>query len=343
MLYHLAAVSWAVPQTITAQILLGAAKYPEIFSASWFGFVGVEIFFVISGFVITLSAETASPSRFLRSRIARLYPAVWICAPLSALAIWLAGAQSNAGILKELLKSISLYPFPPWVDSVYWTLGIEMTFYLAVLIFLIFGLFGRVQVFAYFIGSISSSYWLLGSMLWPEFIRANLWNRMLELSLVNYGIYFSLGILAFTIFRKGLSALKIAFCFLLFFAASIEISFKVEHNNLLFQTHEPAAVPISAFAIVLAAMVATIKWEPSGQTARRLRLVGLSTYPLYLVHDHFGAFALRAITLVGFPRYLALATAMALCIAISIVIAAWVEPPVQRAVKYSFDRMSKPA
>ncbi|MGD5438086.1 hypothetical protein QUS99_22630, partial [Xanthomonas citri pv. citri] len=54
--------------------------YPSAAPFTWFGWVGVEIFFVISGFVIANSASQASPGEFLLGRALRLYPAVWVCA-----------------------------------------------------------------------------------------------------------------------------------------------------------------------------------------------------------------------------------------------------------------------
>jgi peptidoglycan/LPS O-acetylase OafA/YrhL len=55
-------------------------------NARWgmpFGWVGVEVFFVISGVVIANSASAASPKEFVIGRFLRLYPAAWIAAPLT--------------------------------------------------------------------------------------------------------------------------------------------------------------------------------------------------------------------------------------------------------------------
>src|ERR1700736_5214925 len=46
---------------------------------SWFGWMGVQIFFVISGFVIAYSSNHATPVWFLKSRFLRLFPTLWVC------------------------------------------------------------------------------------------------------------------------------------------------------------------------------------------------------------------------------------------------------------------------
>src|SRR5690554_5644422 len=51
--------------------------FPALSGVTMFGVYGVRLFFVISGFVILMSAWGHSPGRFVISRIARLYPAYW--------------------------------------------------------------------------------------------------------------------------------------------------------------------------------------------------------------------------------------------------------------------------
>ncbi|TIT70941.1 MAG: acyltransferase, partial [Mesorhizobium sp.] len=55
------------------------------------GWVGVQVFFVISGFVIAFSAENSTPLKFFEARVRRLAPAVWVCAPVSAIVLLLVG------------------------------------------------------------------------------------------------------------------------------------------------------------------------------------------------------------------------------------------------------------
>ena len=60
-------------------MFVGYPQFPAAAVFTWFGWVGVEVFFVISGFVIANSASKTSPIEFLISRALRLYPAVWVC------------------------------------------------------------------------------------------------------------------------------------------------------------------------------------------------------------------------------------------------------------------------
>lgn len=293
MLYHLAAASWAVPESLAARIVGGRAAFPELFRISWFGFVGVEIFFVLSGFVITSSAGGSTAISFARSRISRLYPAVWICAPLSVIAVWVPHLEGRTLLLRGYLSSVMLYPFAPWADPAYWTLGIEMVFYGVVFCALAANAFKRANLICYLIGGISAAYWILGGIFVPSFVTAHLWGRWYELSLVNYGIYFSFGMLLYSTTRSGNSLNRFVFATVLLLAAAIEIYYKGVYNNHIFRSAEPVAVPIAIFLLSMAAMVGSLRWKTSERTARRLRAIGLMTYPLYLIHDNFGSGVLR--------------------------------------------------
>ena len=61
------------------------------------GYVGTYIFFVLSGFVIAYSAHNSTASAFLRGRIVRLMPAIWLIAPISL-------ASSALGTCRPLVR-----------------------------------------------------------------------------------------------------------------------------------------------------------------------------------------------------------------------------------------------
>ena len=70
--YHLTVA--IVAPTDSGVMLAGRATYPEAYRFAWPGFIGVEIFFVISGVVIAYSALNQTPWRFLSNRALRLFP-----------------------------------------------------------------------------------------------------------------------------------------------------------------------------------------------------------------------------------------------------------------------------
>lgn len=96
------------------------------------GFAGVDVFFVISGFIMAhTSLHTAGPRQawsFLRRRIARIYSGYW---PFFLLALLLF-AWVNPGLIQnlDLFKNIILWPVYPLLLAVSWTLIFEMFFYL---------------------------------------------------------------------------------------------------------------------------------------------------------------------------------------------------------------------
>lgn len=95
------------------------------------GAVGVDIFFVISGFIISRVMVGKTAAAFLRARFTRIYPIYWICAiPTAILAAYI-----GAITLPRTLTSITLWPafggayLQPYL-VVGWTLSFEMLFYI---------------------------------------------------------------------------------------------------------------------------------------------------------------------------------------------------------------------
>ncbi|WP_110642995.1 acyltransferase [Salinicola sp. CPA57] len=105
------------------------------------GQVGVDIFFVISGFVITVSSrgKRLTTPQFLLHRVVRIVPAYWLYTAITALVIYFASdVMPEYGLgLKPLILSLFFIPtenpagygyYP--ILPVGWTLNFEMLFYL---------------------------------------------------------------------------------------------------------------------------------------------------------------------------------------------------------------------
>lgn len=103
-----------------------------------YGAFGVQLFFLISGFVILMSASRAKkPSDFLISRVTRIYPAYWLSLILALSLLLL--SQARVGIREAALNFTMMQRWlqVPDVVDVYWTLGIELQFYAFIFVLLL--------------------------------------------------------------------------------------------------------------------------------------------------------------------------------------------------------------
>lgn len=117
-----------------------ATKQGAFFHLKSFGACGLDIFFVISGFIVTLVAMRAvagnqgSVRTFLSRRITRIFPLYWI---LTAVVILEAELGSHPILWHRVpwIPTLFLlpgwhYPVPPLVLSLGWSLLFEIYFYL---------------------------------------------------------------------------------------------------------------------------------------------------------------------------------------------------------------------
>jgi len=111
-----------------------------------FGGIGVELFFIVSGYVICMNVPSYGTGwQFIRSRVLRLYPMYWVFTSLVLLAYAVNPAWhlSNFELSFQSLASSYLI-LPQWgfpILGVGWTLEHEMMFYgFAALFMLVWGL-----------------------------------------------------------------------------------------------------------------------------------------------------------------------------------------------------------
>jgi exopolysaccharide production protein ExoZ len=291
------------------------------------GWVGVEVFFVLSGFVISHSADGAAPIAFLRNRIVRLMPGVWICSTVTALIdIW---ADTNIG-LRAYMATIVLLPVGPWVDSSYWTLPVEVMFYALVLLSLYS--WNRFSLPLLLEGMViaSGAYWfprcLLGiypHVLGLQFIE-HIPDPVVKFAMLTYGCHFALGGLMWLCLRRGITYWRIALIFLCLAAASGQIVVTASHTSPQGEKFISLLIWVACVGAILASVLGNrIAWGLFGNYAKVIRLIGLATYPLYLLHDNIGRMMINSTTM---PSWLI----MGIMICLSCLVADLVEPRLQR-------------
>ncbi|MBP1207904.1 peptidoglycan/LPS O-acetylase OafA/YrhL [Duganella sp. 1411] len=320
-----------------------AVTFPEMTPFSHFGWVGVQIFFVISGFVIAFSGEKATPFGFLSSRVVRLGPGAWICAPLTLLATIAVGFSPAEEMYRGLRHSMAFIPWGPWIDGSYWTLGIEVAFYATVLGIISLGRFPLVRPLAMVLGAVSALFWLAVTVTDPASglglkLAAARGSRLVALLLVHHGIFFALGVFLWLELVKRPARANQMWIGALLVAGCVQIVADNAHGNAEFGAHHGALAPCATWLLAMAFMVWSVKanahWHRLPGAARAaIRTAGMMTFPLYLLHQVVGGAILGALVLGGWNRWNALAATVALVLAASWLIAKHLEPALQRLTK----------
>lgn len=266
------------------------------FSAGW---VGVEIFFVLSGFVIAYSSQGRTTGQFLRSRALRLFPAAWLCATITLV---LAG-----GTAAQYLGSITLFPYGPWIDNSYWTLPIEMVFY--ALVGLALAARWPLERVALFLGLYSTFFWAV-KLLNRFYHFADLTvieNNAGYLLMLHFGVFFAAGMLLFARRHRLFTALFLA-------VGLVETWWRATGWHDPF----PWLAPLLWAAAVLAIIVSIERRSLVDRwiDPRLARTLGLMTYPLYLLHQQVGLAVERLVAdpLLAFLAAMAVVIALALAV-----------------------------
>ncbi|HZU64021.1 MAG TPA: acyltransferase, partial [Novosphingobium sp.] len=191
--YHAGAAYLAAPSAVSRNALTGVSLPRMLVGYSWFGWIGVEIFFILSGYVIARSAEGSAPGAFIRRRALRLLPAAWLCASLSAACVLVAGLEKPHIILDEWAASAFFLSPLDQIDGSWWTLGLEVDFYLLVALCLWGGRRWPLRWLPAALTLACAGFWLYRWM--GHSAPRDQWGRYTDLALLRHGAFFALGML----------------------------------------------------------------------------------------------------------------------------------------------------
>lgn len=261
---------------INSGIITSIKHVPMLVNFSKYGYLGVEFFFMISGFVIFFSAINRSASEFAISRCLRLYPAfIFAVIFTTFFSIFLANQHMQVTPMQFIANLSMMAPGfgQNYVDGVYWTLGYEIKFYMLVLIIMLFRQQSRLDKLF---------------LIWPYImVTATLLDHGYLTYLGGYYFYFAGGAL-FAIYSRKPSrftaiTLIIVYIFCIRFSVlPVDELSNNKHVELSLFTHLSIVTSFFVFFYFLN--------TPYGSNLNlyKSKLLGALTYPVYLIHAYFG-------------------------------------------------------
>ncbi len=295
------------------------------------GYLGVQLFFMISGYVITLSAIGRTRAEFALARFIRLWPAFVICLIFTSLAKAVSG---DVPALGTILVNVTMVPRVfgvGYLDDVYWSLMFEIFFYVAVAMLLAGSsdFVRRLRIFAVA--------WLLLAVA-GSFIDVA---KIKTLLVLDFAPFFIVGVAIFLV-RNGGNALldkvllagalgaSVAFAMAqargvgdaVFSAASPDVQAALSSRIRPSQYLCGAVIVVGAMALFASTFVVKM----NARQARLALALGGISYPLYLLHNGFGSALINLL-----PASTTQALAVGLGVVVGICFAIWkLEVPLRR-------------
>jgi peptidoglycan/LPS O-acetylase OafA/YrhL len=314
---------------------LSPVSYPLLAPVTKYGYLGVQLFFLISGFVILMTASSGSLRRFAVSRFVRLYPAFWVCCTITFLLSAAIGPPRWAVSLRQYAVNMTMlsgFVGVPSIDGVYWSLFVELRFYALVAGVLLIRQIEKVQL-------VLLAWLAISAVL--EFLPPGAPRTIL---IADYAPYFIAGATCFLIFKRGLSPVRLGVVIASWGLAVVQAIRRLPEietlNGTTMNRYVVTGIVTACFAVML---VVSLRRSRRFEHKRWL-LLGALTYPLYLLHQNLGYMFLEF----GYPAinaFLLLAITIAALLALSFAVHVLIEKRYARALKgflnRALDRMER--
>jgi peptidoglycan/LPS O-acetylase OafA/YrhL len=296
-----------------------------------YGYLGVNLFFLISGFVIAWSAEGERWERFAIARFTRLYPAFLACMTVTFVVLVLADdpkLSATAGQFAANLFMFSPAVGQPFMDGVYWSIILELVFYGWVTLALFLGVFDRWKLPLV-------AGWLAICAL-NEFVFGNGAARLLFVT--EFGPLFAAGILVHHIYSHG----RTRYAMVLLAASFVLSCATMRVTQGWMQDAYGVSVPTLALPVVNLGLhgllIAAVALRRLIAPAPLVLALGGLTYPLYLLHQNIGYVVINE-----FAPFMGKWTALAVTVSVML-IASWlvcryIEKPVRKPLARGLARM----
>lgn len=253
-----------------------------------YGWIGVQLFFIISGFVVTYTlSKSKNAKEFILKRITRIYPALWIILPIVYL-FQLLTPYSNLkdrSTISNLLGSMTLVPPTilnlanlfsfDWLTLVLWSLKVEMIFYIACAI--LYNYLSHIKVVS-FISYICIASSLLLILDYELKLDNRYFDSVIKLVLAlgfNYLPWFTIGMLCY---KQKILLSNELYRIILFSGLAI---ITTRSDRLIYSA-------VTALIIILLFLITIFIKFPKVLRNQLIQKLGVSSYEMYLIHQGVG-------------------------------------------------------
>lgn len=295
-----------------------------------FGAYGVEMFFILSGFVNSMSLlRRGKPVDFVAARLIRIVP-IFLLVIIANVWILSLSPMNQTVSMGQFLANMSLMPRVlgyECLDPVMWTLQVEMMFYITL-------------VTMFRIGALRRYFWGWGTLLVLSLVVCPLLDGLAathsetaafavamavrRLLLLDFVPLFAIGFLLYMI-KTGTGRRWQNVIGILLAAA---VFHSIDHGK-----HNPAATALIIGLVTLCAYgkVPLLRFKP-------LIYVSTISYALYLCHNNLGCALIRRFDDLGVPPVICFAIAVVFSFAMAVIITNRVEQPITSALRRAWVR-----
>lgn len=258
---------------------------PVLYSVFSYGYVGVHLFFMISGYVIMMTAQHAGVRQFIASRASRLMPAFWVCVSLTALIeLAVPAAPFKPESWAQYAAHLTMVPRVfghNLIDGAYWSLAVEINFYFWVGVVIATGQLKRIEMLL--------ALWLCLSLV--NFVRPMYTVEVITSA--QWAPLFTAGAYFFLVRQSGWTPLRRG---VLLGCAALACMYLWRENGQGDSLQQLLALGASPNNLVIEAILLSyfafflwmIRRPVPTRASRWSDLSGRLTYPLYLIHQHAG-------------------------------------------------------
>lgn len=291
--------------------IFGDNQQPFLLNFSY-GYFGVHLFFIISGFVILMTIETTSKIRvFFFKRFARLYPVYWFSVLLTFAITSLVALPGRIESRRVVLVNLTMFQGflnIPDVDGAYWSLAMELAFYLLIALAAWLKWLKHAEI----MGSI----WLALAVL-LQLTGITFQNPVLavfKLFFRDYAAFFVLGMMFYKLHKQDhwRNHLIIGLC-------------------LAYETIFLGWLNAGAMLLFIAIFYLLVYGKLGFFKNRWLVYIGTISYSLYLVHQNLGYAIIRGLETLGLTSAWGLLIPIAAMIGLATAMTFGIEKPARRA------------